>query len=65
MYEWLVIYFLSAVFQSYQDDGKVILKGCVQRNLVSIWKFLPQAGIEHGIATSVGQHLTHWSTKAT
>ena len=30
----LGFYVLSTVFQSYQDDGRVIVKGCVQWNPV-------------------------------
>ena len=32
---WITCYFtsFSTVFQSYQDDGSVIMKGCVQWNL--------------------------------
>ena len=26
----------STVFQSYQDDGRVLMKGCVQRHLVYV-----------------------------
>ena len=29
---------ISTVFQSYQDDGLVIMKGCVQWNCVYGWK---------------------------
>ena len=32
--------FQSTVFQSYQDDGRVIMKGCVQWNPVYDWKDL-------------------------
>ena len=33
---WITCYFtsFSTVFQSYQDDGWVIMEGCVQWNLV-------------------------------
>ena len=42
----------STVFQSYQDDGRMIMKGCVQKGKIS-----PQARIESGTARSVGQRL--------
>ena len=32
----------STVFQSYQDDGRLIMKGCVQWN--SVEKILPTVG---------------------
>ena len=38
----------STVFQSYQDDGQVIMKGCVQWNLFIVETILPQAGLEIG-----------------
>ena len=41
---------LSTVFQSYQDDGWVIMKDCLQ------WA---QRGHEPATARSVGQRLTH------
>ena len=35
------------VFQSYQDDGRVIMKGCVQSNPVySLLDFYPQVGLK-------------------
>ena len=48
----------STVFQSYQDDGRMIMKYCVQWNPVCDWK----AGLELTPARSVGQRLTHWAT---
>ena len=38
----------STVFQSYQDDERLIMKGCVQWNSVSVEKILPRAGIKLG-----------------
>ena len=35
---------LSTVFQSYQDNVRLIMKGCVQR----LKRFSPQAGVEPG-----------------
>ena len=31
----------STVFQSYQDDGRLIMKGCVQWNSIMVEKILP------------------------
>ena len=49
----------STVFQSHQDDVRVIMKGC-------LWleRFPTQAGLESGTARSVGQRLTHLVTGA-
>ena len=49
----------STVFQSYQDDGRMIMKGCVQWKPVTTEKISPQAGLELTTARSVGQRLTH------
>ena len=50
----------STVFQSYQDNGQMIMKGCVQNgNLFMVVKISPQAGLKFGTARSVGQRLTH------
>ena len=49
----------STVFQSYQDDGQLIIKGCVQWNPFTVEKSSPRAGLELGTARSVGQRLTH------
>ena len=43
----------STVFQSYQDDERLIMKGCVQWNPVTAEKISPQAGIELATARSV------------
>ena len=38
----------STVFQSYQDDGKLIMKGCVQGTPFTVEKISPRARIELG-----------------
>ena len=48
----------STVFQSYQDDGRAIKKGCVQWNPVYS-EISPQAGLELRTTRSVSQSLTH------
>ena len=60
MDEW-DCYFISflTVFQSYQGDGRVIMEGYVQQNLLQLERFLPLAGLEPGTARSAGQHLTY------
>ena len=46
---------ISTVFQSYQVDGWVFMKGCVQLNLIYGWKDLAvRAELEPEIARSVG-----------
>ena len=40
---------LSTVFQSYQDDGRMKMKGCVQWNPVYGWKdFCLKQGLNQG-----------------
>ena len=43
---WMICDFMSflIVFQSYQDDGGVIMKGCVQWNSFTVEKISPQGG---------------------
>ena len=55
---------LSTVFQSYQDKGWMIMKGCVQINGTSLKRSLPQVGFEPGAARSEGEHLSHRATGA-
>ena len=38
----------STVFQSYQNDVRLIMKGCVQCNSILVEKISPRAGIELG-----------------
>ena len=51
----------STVFESYQDDGRKMMKGCVQWNLIydSVKRSSPHAGLELTTARSVGQRKTH------
>ena len=50
-------YFIIIIgFKSYQDDGRVIQKGCVQLRLKRV---PPPAGLEAGTAISAGQHWTY------
>ena len=50
--------FQFTVFQSYQDDGRVIMKGCVPGTPFTV-EISPRAGLKLGTARSAGQHLTH------
>ena len=50
---------LSTAFQSYQDNERLIMKGCVQWNPFTVEKILPMAGLQLGTARSAGQRLTH------
>ena len=45
---------LSSVFHSYQDDERLIMKGCVQWNLFTVEKNSPRAGLEFWTARSTG-----------
>ena len=54
----------STEFQSYQDDGRMIMKDCATEPRLWLKRSLPQVGIEPGIARSVGPRLTHWTTGA-
>ena len=60
---WMICDFtsFSAVFQSYHDDGRMIMKGCVQWTPFTVEKISPRAGLELRTSRSVGQRLTHWS----
>ena len=54
----------STVFQSYQYDGRLILKGCEQWNSVFGWEDIASSGDQTQSARSIGQRLTHWATRA-
>ena len=60
----LRFYVLSIVFQSYQDNGRMIMKGCVNGTPFMVEKISPRARIELRTARSVGQRLTHRATGA-
>ena len=54
---WIIYQFtsLSTVFQSCQDDGRVMVKGFVQWDLVyGCEDFRLEGGLEPKVATSVG-----------
>ena len=53
---WMTCNFtsFSTVFQSYQDDGWVIMKGCVQWNPVYVWEDSAWSGIKLMTTRSVG-----------
>ena len=48
----------STVFQSYQEDGWMIMKGCVQWNAFYVEKISSHAGLHLATARSIGQCLT-------
>ena len=41
--------FFSTVFQSYQDDGRLVMKGYVQWSSVDGLNILPRVGIKLGL----------------
>ena len=64
---WMTCDFISfsTVFQSYQDDGWMIMKGCVQWSLVYGWEDFASSRARTWNARSVGQQvlgLTQWAT---
>ena len=63
---WMTCDFTSffTVFQSYQDDVRMIMKGCVQWNAVYGWEDFTSSEDQTQFARSVGQHLTHSATGA-
>ena len=58
---WMICNFISfsTVFQSYQDDGQMIMTGLCNGKLFTAEKISPRTGLELGTARSVGHHLTH------
>ena len=64
--EWLTcdLTFFSTVSQSYQDDGRMMVKGCVQWKPVYGWEDFVSSELELTSARLVGQRLTHWDTEA-
>ena len=63
---WMTCDFTSflTVFQSYQDDVQMIMKGCVQWTSVYSWEDFTSSEDPTRSARSVGQGLTHWATGA-
>ena len=53
---WMICDFtsFSAVFQSYHDDGRMIMKGYVQWTPFTVEKISPRAGLELRTSRSVG-----------
>ena len=49
----------STVFQSYQENGRLIMKGCVQWNSGYGCEDFASSGDRTWSARSVGQRLTH------
>ena len=47
----------STLFQSYQDDERLVMKGLCNGTLSTVEKISPQAGLEPTTARSVGQCL--------
>ena len=54
----------SIVFQLYQGDGRLIMKGCVQWNSVYGWEDFASSGDRTRSVRSVGPRLTHRATGA-
>ena len=66
MDEWMTCNFTSflTVFQTYQDDVWMIMKGCVQGNSVYGWEDFTSSEDRTRPAGTVGQRLTYWATEA-
>ena len=52
----------STVFQSYQDDGRVIMKGLCNRTPFTVETFSASSGDRTRAARSVGQRLIYRAT---
>ena len=63
---WMIWDFTSflAVFQSYQENVWMMMKGCVQWNSVYGWEDFTSSEDRTRSARSVGQRLTYWATGA-
>ena len=57
-------FYAITVFQLYQDDGRLIMKGCVQWSSVYGWEDFASSGDRTRSTRSVGQRLTHWAIGA-
>ena len=47
---------LSTVFQSYRDDVRMIMEGCMHWNMYTVEKISPQVGLEAATARSVASN---------
>ena len=59
---WMTLDFTSVltVFQLYQDDGWMIMEGCVcNGKSFTVGKTPPRAGLESGTPRSIGQRITN------
>ena len=54
----------STVFQSYQDDDRLLMKGCLQWTSFYGWEDFASSGDQIQSTRSVGQRLIHWATGA-
>ena len=52
----------STEFHSYQDNGRKMMKGCVNKIPFKVKKISSWAGLGPGTARSIGQHLAHLAT---
>ena len=61
MDRWMTCDFtsFSTVFQSYQDDARLIMKGCLQLNSVYCGEDFASSGDRDRSARSVGHRFTH------
>ena len=50
------------MFQLYQEDGRLIMKGSVQWSSVYGWEDFASSRDQTRSTRSGGQHLTHWAT---
>ena len=58
----LIFYILATIFQSYEDDGRVIMKDCAEEQHLTtfgIEKSPPSLSLKLAVAGSAGQCLTY------
>ena len=56
--------YISTVFQAYQDDGWMIMKGLCNETPFTLEMISPRAGLEPETARSVGQRFSRGTTWA-
>ena len=54
----------STVFQSYYDDGRLLMKIVCSETSFTVGRISLRPGLELGTVWSEGQRLTHWTTGA-